>query len=330
MTRTTGHPPTGSGTASSPRARVTVVGAVLLIAILAAGLWFTRSGDEGHRSAPVEHFMHIHGLETPAWADGAVYVSTHEGAFRIDDDHWQWVSEVPHDFMGFAAHPSDEGVLWSSGHPAPGSDLANPIGFMVSTDAGATWEVRSLEGEADFHAMAPGPDGQTIYGFNVAGQPGLYHSSDAGHSWTQVDAPALVQAGGAISLATSPDDAEVVLAGTEAGLLSSTDGGLEWQPLLDGAPVTAVTVDPADADRLVAYVAGDVVGDAGVVSSSDGGVSWEPVGQALDGDAAGHLAVDPTDPDTIWLGSFGESLWRTTDGGERWERLAEDGTPTEP
>lgn len=286
------------------------------------------AGEDPGWTAPtpgpaVETLTHVHGVQMPGWADGAVFVSTHQGAFLIDNEGaWSWISEQPHDFMGFAAHPTDPAVLYSSGHPAEGSDLANPIGFMVSTDAGATWEPRSLQGEVDFHLMAVHPrDGDVIYGYD--GRRGLLRTTDAGRTWDSLAAPALEQAGLA-SLAVGTDDGELY-AGTEAGLLHSTDAGGSWEPLLE-APVTAIHVDAGDRQRLVAYAPD---GDLGLVASEDDGATWAPLGLVLDGDAAGHVAVDPTDAATIWVGTFGQSLWRTTDGGDNWEQLVAGGARTD-
>lgn len=272
----------------------------------------------------VKEFMHVHGLEIPAWADGDVLVSTHQGAFRIAEasGDWEWISDEPHDFMGFAAHPQEKGTLYSSGHPAPDSDLPNPIGFMVSTDGGSSWQPRALQGEVDFHALAVHPqDGEVIYGFD--GRQGLLRSDDGGREWQQVASGDLQQAGGVVSLAGGLRGVDHVLAGTEVGLLTSSDGGRSWEPLPISGMVTAVAVD-VDRQRILAYAAEA----EGLLESTDGGESWRSLGLSLAPDAAGHVAVDPDDPDRIWVGTFEQALWRTTDGGQQWEQVAEGGMPT--
>lgn len=321
------RPTTRGGSAATSRRRgpgggrrtAVASGVAVLVALTALIGWLAfSSGTDGDPGAAVEEVAHVHGLQIPAWGGGDVYVSTHHGAFRITDDDWSWVSQEPHDFMGFAAHPSDDGVLYSSGHPAPGSDLPNPIGFMVSTDAGATWEPRSLQGEVDFHVMAVHPeDGDVIYGYD--GRSGLLRTTDAGRTWEALPTPDLEEAG-LISLAVGASDG-VLYAGTEAGLLHSSDAGESWEPLLTG-PVTAVHVDTSDPERLIAY---EAVEDGGLVLSEDGGGSWEPLGLVIEEDAAGHVALDPTDPEVIWAGTFGQSIWRTTDGGQEWERVVDEG-----
>lgn len=278
------------------------------------------SGAEG---SAVTTFMHVHGLEVPAWAPDGVFLSTHEGLIRIDaEGEWRHVSEERHDFMGFSAHPSEENVLFSSGHPAPGSALVNPLGFMVSTDGGRTWTVQALEGRADFHAMAVGGDGQAVYGWTSAGDAGLHRSVDGGQAWERVPASDLEGAGGAIALAVHPTGGDEVWAGTQAGLMRSRDGGRSWETVAGEIPVTAVSIDPADPDRMLAYAPSP---GEGLLESTDGGATWSPLGWVLDDDAVGHLAVHPADPGLLYAGTFNASLYRSDDGGRTWETLARAG-----
>ncbi|MPY96311.1 MAG: hypothetical protein GEV08_25585 [Acidimicrobiia bacterium] len=271
---------------------------------------------------PVETFMHIHGVEVPAWAPDEVYVSTHQGLIRIGaDGEWRFISASDHDFMGFRAHPGEPEVFYSSGHPDLDSGVSNPVGFMVSRDGAVTWEPIALEGAADFHAMAvQSDDGDVVYGWSG----GLHRSADGGQTWEQVPAGTLEQAGGALGLAVHPGDPDELLAATQVGLLRSRDGGRSWEPLLAGVGVTAVEFVPGDTERLVAYVAEPA---QGLVSSDDGGASWTEVGWALEGDAVGHIAMHPEDPDVVHVGTYGESLYRSGDGGRSFEPLAEAGVP---
>lgn len=300
--------------------------AIAALAAVAAALWLSvvreSRPDVGE---PVDAFMHVHGLAIPGWAQDTVYLSTHEGLLALGPKNgWVGVSRESHDFMGFSAHPTEDGVLYSSGHPARASRLRNPIGFMVSTDGGATWRTRALQGEADFHAMAVQPgDGEVIYGWNVS-PPGLHRSLDGGRTWQRIASSFLEQAGGAFSLAIHPADSARIYAGSQQGLLASRGGGANWEALLEG-PVTAVATDARDPDRLVAYAALQ-----GLVLSEDGGATFRPLGFEIGDDAAvSHIAINPRDPSNLYLGTIGQSLYRSTDGGESWEQLAEGGRLTD-
>ena len=319
-----------SSDAGAGRARVGVLLSGALAVVAAVGLtvalwWPTATGEADE---VVEEFMHVHGLDLPAWDADAAYVSTHHGLIRIgDDDVWRWVGEQRHDFMGFTAHPTEEGTLYSSGHPQPGSDLPDPLGFMVSSDGGDTWEPRALTGEVDFHAMAAGSHGEVVYGWNVAGEAGLYRSRDSGHSWQKLPAAELHQLGGVTTLAVSLDDPEQVWAGTQPGLLRSDDAGDTWEPVHASGPVTAIAFDPADVDRALAYLAAP---DEGLLETNDGGQSWPPLDLALgEDDAVTHLTIHPDEPDVVYAGTMGEDVLRSLDGGQTWDVLAESGEPRE-
>lgn len=326
QSRTQNQPTTNSRGTRSWRLLAAAVGAI--VAVAAVLTWaLSRGDDAAPAGTTADRFMHVHGLEAPEWGSDAVFLSTHRGLIKIEGDAWTYVSELPHDFMGFAAHPTEPDVLYSSGHPAPGSLLRNPIGFMVSTDAGATWEVRSLEGETDFHAMAVGAAGEVIYGWNIAGEAKLYRSIDDGGSWDRLDTPELHTAGGVLTLAAHPDDPAVVWAGTPAGLYRSTDQGMTWDGTTT-APATAIAIDPTDPDRMVAYTPAP---GEGLIESADRGQTWAPSGWLLDADddAVGHLAIDPADPQVIYAGTYLQDVYRSADGGATWKSLASAGV-TDP
>jgi photosystem II stability/assembly factor-like uncharacterized protein len=284
---------------------------------VAAIIIYATASQQG--SEKVDRFMHLHGLAVPAWAPDDVYVGSHQGLARIDSEgEWSFVSEVPHDFMGFQANPTEENVFYSSGHPAPGSNLPNPVGFMVSRDAGKTWEIVSLAGQVDFHVMAvQSTDGDVIYGYSG----GLLRSRDAGRSWERV-AGNIGRIGGVFSLAVHPHDADTVVAGSRSGLWRSRDAGRTWERLIADTPVTAVTYA---GDSLFAY---SVSPEAGLMSSDDDGESWRSTGFSVEGDdAIAYIAPHPEDADTLHVGSFGQDIFKTTDGGESWQQLASDGVP---
>src|SRR5262249_25331830 len=101
---------------------------------------------------------------------------------------------------------------------------------------------------------------------------GVWHSPDAGQSWTRHRAPfplnSRIQA-----LVAHPTQAHTVLAGGDTGLFASHDGGARWERLgANGALPTiwSLTVDPVDPDILFVGTR-----PAGVYRSRDGGRQWE-------------------------------------------------------
>jgi len=219
---------------------------------------------------------HVHGISRDP-GSGKVNLATHQGLFVLQPDGgWKQVGPTV-DFMSFSI--SAPGTFYASGHPAAGVDLPAPVGLIKSTDAGKTWTVQSLGGTSDFHAMTASASG--VMGFDSV----LRVTSD-GKSWTQGGLTAEPRA-----LASAPDGSHV-LATTDQGVLSSTDGGKTWAPLAS-APALFLTAW-ADAKTVVG-----VTTKGGVVISVDAGQTWKPElakvtsGQALcaSRDKAGVLEI---------------------------------------
>ena len=152
---------------------------------------------------------------------------------------------------------------------------------------------------------------------------GIYASTDGGAAWTLLSADlAQMQVN---TVALSPFDASLALAGTNNGVFRSVDGGLHWG---------AVNVSMRDAavhqllfDRWTpasAYAASS----SGFFKSQDGGVTWRLLSSELTGVSLTCVAQYPKSarPDTLYVGS-GTGVFRSFDGGGTWAPLmGADGT----
>lgn len=302
-----------------------VVGALVLAVVL------LRPGGNASTPTEVDRFMHLHGLAAPIWADGRLYISTHSGLIEVDEaGQWRFISEERHDFMGFGHDPDQPGTMYSSGHPAPGSDLPNPIGFMRSDDGGVSWEPVSLQGQVDFHVMGIGAaDPNVIYGWNASGEAGLYRSSDGGRSWDRPAAAELMAQRSVFAIAPDPTDANRVLAGSSAGLWESTDGGESWNQLILGIPITALSFAPGSATTVVAYIADGQTGLVQIDDLESAATSTRPLGLVLPPDDAVLYVAGDLESGVMYAGTAAASLFRTTNAGENWEQLARDGERVE-
>jgi hypothetical protein len=90
----------------------------------------------------------------------------------------------------------------------------------------------------------------------------------------------------------------------EGGVFKTADAGQTWERLpFPGHYVYGVTVDPNEPEVVYATAWFD-----GVFRSADGGSTWDRLGGANFGWP--HLVIpDPFDPDSIYLTTFGGSLW---------------------
>ncbi|HLO02508.1 MAG TPA: hypothetical protein VK191_05335, partial [Symbiobacteriaceae bacterium] len=158
-------------------------------------------------------FDHIHGLGFSA--DGSrLLIPAHDGLKLYVDGKWQVPEQPKHDYMGFAV--TDDG-FYSSGHPAPGSKLPEPLGLVKSADGGKTLKMLGLQGQYDFHVMGAGYKNHAVYVFNQVASPqlpaGLQVSLDDGKSWKRAGAKGL--SGAPIQIAVHPTDPKIVAVGTE-------------------------------------------------------------------------------------------------------------------
>lgn len=269
---------------------------------------------------------HIHGVALDRRDPESLYIATHTGLVRLrPQGEPEWVGPR-FDLMGFTAYPQGAGLVYASGHP----DLATyreqkvgNLGLLLSHDGGQTWQSAALRGDADFHALAYSPrNGGELYGWSVAGRPGLYRISTT--NWAAESVPAVGLAN-VLSLAASPDAAGPLLAGTRAGLFASRDRGATWTRVsaIPAGPVTAVAYHATD-PRLVYLSVGQPGG--GLFRSRDGGKTWEPVGLAIPADAAAvALTVGPDSHVVVATSKSG--IVRSRDAGRTWQTVLEQGRP---
>ena len=184
---------------------------------------------------------------------------------------------------------------------------------------------------------------------------GVWKSTNGGADWRPVFDKAGTQSIGAIAI--SPRDKNDVWVGTGEpwprndvipgdGIYHSTDGGQTWAHLglVQTSQIARVLLDPRDPKRIVVAALGDPFRDSdarGVFRSTDGGKTWAKTLYAGPAVGASDLAMDPKNPDVLYAGlwRFRRSSWnltsggadngiyKSTDGGVTWNRVAGNGLP---
>jgi photosystem II stability/assembly factor-like uncharacterized protein len=206
-------------------------------------------------------------------------------------------------------------------------------GVFRSDDDGETWQPAGLS-EAIVKALAVAADG-TVYAGTKP--PGLHVSRDGGLSWRELESLAAMRrwywwqpaekphTPYVDSLAVSPSDPRVLLAGIEAGrILRSEDGGQTWRRHRRGVAADCHALVFHPRDGAYAYEAAGF----GAAFSRDGGKSWSRVTAGLEGRYAMTVAADPEEADRWYIATAGMRRAHTTDAravlyrgrvGERWE-----------
>lgn len=124
-----------------------------------------------------------------------------------------------------------------------------------------------------------------------------------------------------------PGDAGRLLAsghpgqGGNMGVIVSTDGGVTWQKIAEGAggPVDFHAMTISRADPKVIY---GLYG--GIQVSRDGGLSWSMAGPGPE--RVIDLAASPIAADTVYAGTVG-GLMQSADAGKTWTLLGPKGQP---
>jgi photosystem II stability/assembly factor-like uncharacterized protein len=247
-------------------------------------------------------------------AHGAIYAGVEPaGLFRSDDGGATW-SHV----SALRDHPSRENPGWEPGagglilhtivpHPDDADRMwiaISAVGTFATEDGGASWEARNIGVEACFSPDRFPETGQCVHKLVMAaGDPnrlyqqnhcGVYRSTDAGRSWTDISAG-----------------------------LSSEFGFVMGAHPRDPQSVWVVPLSHPEEGRMAPG------GALAVWRSRDAGDRWERLGDGLPQENAyvgvlrEALSVDRGDPAGVYFGTSTGQLYGTRDEGERWQLIAD-------
>ncbi len=234
---------------------------------------------------------------------------------RSVDGGLSWsVVPVPSDedqqFLSLVFAPTDHQVVYAGAGQAECkfSDQGcarQGGGVYVSVDAGRSWQATSdpsIAGKS-IAVLAVDPTDADIAFAGTLGH-GLFQTSDRGKSWRKLSLGRRM----VFSVATAPANPGLLLAGTDAGVYRSEDGGANWSSSSAGmdpeTPIKDIVFDPSS--TLNVWAGSQM---SGVYHSSDGGRTWIQRNQGLRTRAVNDLAVS-SDGGHLYAATEGEGVYR--------------------
>jgi len=129
---------------------------------------------------------------------------------------------------------------------------------------------------------------------------------------------------------------EFYFGSANGGVWKTIDAGRVWTPVFDSQPVAsigAIVVAPSSPDTVYVGTGESTLRDSmgfgsGVYKSTDGGRSWTHLGLD-DTQHIGKIAVDPRNPNTVFVAAIGKmyaaspdrGVFRSRDGGKTWQKV---------
>jgi photosystem II stability/assembly factor-like uncharacterized protein len=135
--------------------------------------------------------------------------------------------------------------------------------------------------------------------------------------------------------ALADDPLTIYVGAASGGVWKSEDAGVTFEPIFDDhtQSIGAVRIDPSSPETVwigtgESWTRNSTSVGTGVYKTTDGGDTWEFKGLG-DSERIARIRVSPAESDTVYVCATGQlwsaneerGLYKTTDGGETWERV---------
>ncbi len=194
--------------------------------------------------------------------------------------------------------------------PTP-QKTSSVAGFLASTDQGRTWQRRGWRDYNRVFFCEQAADGTIWCGCGN----GVLRSTDGGYRWRTTTGWEVTEV---LKVKAADSRPSLVFASTPYGIFRSTDAGESWAKTVNGLrrPFSGdLCIDRTDPRRIVAAT------EVGVYLSEDMGDHWSLAG--LEGTGVRVIVQDPHEAQRFWLGTEERGVFRSADGGRRWEACSE-------
>ena len=272
-------------------------------------------------------------------------VEKQRGLFRWNATALAWegrpvsLQPKPNSYKALLVHPSNPNLVFIGSHPENWPHL-----LYKTRDGGATWKsVLSFQVDpeappnwtntlSNLEEMAFVPGTQSLF---MTDWWNLWQSADNGENWHQKHYG--LQNTCINDLKVHPRNPKVLYqCAWDNGLMISEDSGKHWRRAMDGvvkdAHAQEIEISPKEPSRMVLLI--NLRGKQKkiyVYESLDSGASWKDIGFSVplatlpklgyvDG-LATNLELDPSSDDTIYVGTNGYGVYKTTNAGRTWSPM---------
>ncbi len=233
--------------------------------------------------------------------------------------------------------------------------------LVLVTSAAQAQNLDSLFKNVKYRNIGPFRGGRSNSGTGVIGDPltyymgttggGLWKTEDAGVTWNNIS-DGFFKTGSVGAVAVSESDPNIVYVGMGEhaprgvmtsygdGVYKSYNGGKTWKKLgLDKTQqISRIIIHPKNPDIILVAAQGAInapTQDRGIYKSTDGGNTWKKVLFVNDLTGCSDLSMDMHNPQVIYAamwhhqrlpwkvisGGPGSGLYKSSDGGESWEKI---------
>lgn len=278
---------------------------------------------------------------------GTLLLAGTDGLFRSENSGVSWSRWAPRGFDNaglrvLLASAEAPGVLYASLAGPSSSALPRPL--QKSTDAGRTWTELPVRGVGTLAIDPRNP--RHLYAVSELEESRVrvnrvHESVDGGLTWqlaAERTFPALIPVFGmarVTGLRVHATDGRIVYASTEGGgVFRSTDRGRTWRAANQGLPVLTECSSSSCPRNAASEITQDrtprifyTVFNGDVYRSTNQGTAWILASDGLPKSGIVTLAADPDRSSVLYAAGtvpsgFTSAIFKSTDGGRRWARVA--------
>lgn len=239
-----------------------------------------------------------------------IYAGTPQGVFKITDGGSAW-SAVNNGITALNV----TGMILDINDPSTQYVTTYGNGVLKSTDSGTNWQYANT-GLTDLYVESIAADGSNIYvGTHFIG---AFKSTDSGTTWTV--SPDL-STGFTTHIADDPASSDLLYAADTSGINITRNGGVEWTNIngeisrQHDTKVQALAIDPVNTSNRRVYLS---MKSSGIFYATLGDSDWQTSSVGLTNEFIYAIAIDPTNPNTLYVGTRGNGVFKSIDRGASW------------